>query len=68
MSHDTEPTPDEGRRAFLRQAARWTAALALGGGVAWLARGSDGACPRPCAACPDWTDCRKPNRDPRAHP
>jgi len=66
MKNDNEPKLDEGRREFLRQAGRWAVALALGGGVALLARGSGNACPQPCAACPEWAGCRKPNRDPRA--
>jgi hypothetical protein len=66
MKDDTRESVDEGRRAFLRNALRWTAALVLGGGLAALTHGSGDACPLPCAVCRDWAGCRKPSRDAQA--
>jgi hypothetical protein len=66
MSHDCEHGLDEGRRTFLRHALRWTAALLVGGGLAALTREGSEACPRMCTNCPQWTDCRRPEREPAA--
>ncbi|MCE5239929.1 hypothetical protein LLH23_15795 [bacterium] len=65
MNHKTEDGADAGRRAFVRTTVRWTAALALGGGLAALTRGSR-QCAQPCASCPDWAACRKSEREPLA--
>ncbi len=67
MSKHTDEPVDEGRRRFLRDAARWTVALTLGGGLVALLRAEgDDKCPQPCATCPGWHGCRKPQRDPQA--
>jgi hypothetical protein len=49
----TEHEWDEGRRDFLRQAARWAVALTLGGGIWALSagRGRDCADSGLCGAC-----------------